>query len=179
MDSSYTFSVTVIEGNVQQLIEENDVVIGVKYKLKGEDNSQVSWKLLSTSKRVTCNSENLLCLHSLAVSQFLGPCAKQLTIFLVWLCCWTLYFYSFQEIHAPLVIVADGGFSKFRKQLHDDEVQVHSHFVGFVMRNCPQIKVQCWCQTHLYWHWSLWSGSYRYIHIIAYFRMGGRYPIYY
>jgi 2-polyprenyl-6-methoxyphenol hydroxylase-like FAD-dependent oxidoreductase len=31
-------------------------------------------------------------------------------------------FVVIQELYAPLVIVADGGFSKFRKQLHDDQV---------------------------------------------------------
>lgn len=36
------FSVTVVEGAVQQLIEDNDVVVGVKYKPKGEDNSKVN-----------------------------------------------------------------------------------------------------------------------------------------
>ncbi|XP_067932592.1 squalene monooxygenase-like [Watersipora subatra] len=45
-----------------------------------------------------------------------------------------------EELYAPLVVVADGGFSKFRKQLHDDQVHLSSHFVGCIMKDCPQIK---------------------------------------
>ncbi|KAF6029863.1 SQLE [Bugula neritina] len=45
-----------------------------------------------------------------------------------------------QEIRAPLVIIADGGFSKFRKHLHSEQVHVSSHFVGCIMKNCPQVK---------------------------------------
>ena len=44
-------------------------------------------------------------------------------------------------MYGSLVIVADGGFSKFRKLLHDDQVQVSSHFVGCIMKDCPQVKV--------------------------------------
>ncbi|XP_033644817.1 squalene monooxygenase-like [Asterias rubens] len=45
-----------------------------------------------------------------------------------------------REIFAPLTIVADGCFSKFRKSLVTSNVKTTSHFVGTIMKNCPQIK---------------------------------------
>lgn len=45
-----------------------------------------------------------------------------------------------QAIKADLTIVADGCFSKFRKDLSSLSVTVSSHFVGIVMRDCPQFK---------------------------------------
>ncbi|KAI8927450.1 squalene epoxidase-domain-containing protein [Entophlyctis helioformis] len=39
--------------------------------------------------------------------------------------------------YAPLTVVADGCFSKFRKQFIPREVIAKSHFVGFVIQNCP------------------------------------------
>ena len=39
-----------------------------------------------------------------------------------------------------LTIVADGCFSKFRKELVGETVKVTSHFVGTLMKDCPQIK---------------------------------------
>ncbi|XP_076869192.1 squalene monooxygenase [Brachyhypopomus gauderio] len=45
-----------------------------------------------------------------------------------------------KEIHAPLTIVADGCFSKFRKNLVSGKVKVSSHFVGCLMKDCPQFK---------------------------------------
>lgn len=39
-----------------------------------------------------------------------------------------------------MTIVADGCFSKFRKDLSSLSVTVSSHFVGLVMHNCPQHK---------------------------------------
>ncbi|XP_016071566.1 PREDICTED: squalene monooxygenase isoform X1 [Miniopterus natalensis] len=45
-----------------------------------------------------------------------------------------------QELHAPLTVVADGLFSKFRKNLTSNKVSVSSHFVGFLMENAPQFK---------------------------------------
>ncbi|XP_008843680.1 squalene monooxygenase isoform X2 [Nannospalax galili] len=39
-----------------------------------------------------------------------------------------------KELHAPLTIVADGLFSKFRKNLISSKVSVSSHFVGFLMK---------------------------------------------
>lgn len=45
-----------------------------------------------------------------------------------------------QELHAPLTVVADGLFSKFRKNLTSSKVSVSSHFVGFLMENAPQFK---------------------------------------
>uniref|UniRef100_A0A8D0W8A3 Squalene monooxygenase n=1 Tax=Sus scrofa TaxID=9823 RepID=A0A8D0W8A3_PIG len=45
-----------------------------------------------------------------------------------------------KELHAPLTIVADGLFSKFRKNLISNKVSVSSHFVGFLMENAPQFK---------------------------------------
>ncbi|KAF5904252.1 squalene monooxygenase, partial [Clarias magur] len=43
-------------------------------------------------------------------------------------------------IHAPLTVVADGCFSKFRKGLTSGKVKVSSHFVGCLMKDCPQFK---------------------------------------
>ncbi|XP_072515254.1 squalene monooxygenase [Salminus brasiliensis] len=45
-----------------------------------------------------------------------------------------------KEISAPLTIVADGCFSKFRKNLISGKVKVSSHFVGCIMKDCPQFK---------------------------------------
>ncbi|XP_066235571.1 squalene monooxygenase [Saccopteryx leptura] len=45
-----------------------------------------------------------------------------------------------KELHAPLTVVADGIFSKFRKNLISNKVSVSSHFVGFLMENAPQFK---------------------------------------
>ncbi|KAJ3331361.1 Squalene epoxidase [Blyttiomyces sp. JEL0837] len=41
-----------------------------------------------------------------------------------------------KEAYAPLTVVADGCFSKFRKQLITKNVEVSSHFVGFVLTDC-------------------------------------------
>ncbi|XP_004607689.1 squalene monooxygenase isoform X2 [Sorex araneus] len=73
-----------IEGIVLQLLEEDDVVIGVQYKDKETGD--------------------------------------------------------LKELHAPLIVVADGLFSKFRKNLISNKVSVSSHFVGFLMKNAPQFK---------------------------------------
>ncbi|XP_057590933.1 squalene monooxygenase [Hippopotamus amphibius kiboko] len=45
-----------------------------------------------------------------------------------------------KELHAPLTVVADGLFSKFRKNLVSNKVSISSHFVGFIMKNAPQFK---------------------------------------
>ncbi|XP_038616495.1 squalene monooxygenase [Tachyglossus aculeatus] len=45
-----------------------------------------------------------------------------------------------QELHAPLTVVADGLFSKFRKNLISNQVFVTSHFVGCIMKDAPQFK---------------------------------------
>ncbi|KAF5915278.1 hypothetical protein HPG69_011743 [Diceros bicornis minor] len=45
-----------------------------------------------------------------------------------------------KELHAPLTVVADGLFSKFRKNLISNKVSVTSHFVGFLMKDAPQFK---------------------------------------
>nr|XP_033785497.1 squalene monooxygenase [Geotrypetes seraphini] len=45
-----------------------------------------------------------------------------------------------KELHAPLTVVADGLFSKFRKNLISGKVTVFSHFVGCIMKNSPQFK---------------------------------------
>ncbi|KAK2498793.1 hypothetical protein MC885_007578 [Smutsia gigantea] len=45
-----------------------------------------------------------------------------------------------KELHAPLTVVADGLYSKFRKNLTSSKVSVSSHFVGFLMKNVPQFK---------------------------------------
>ncbi|XP_013404628.1 squalene monooxygenase [Lingula anatina] len=43
-----------------------------------------------------------------------------------------------KTIHAPLTVVADGCFSRFRKNLVKEKVTVKSHFVGTIMTDCPQ-----------------------------------------
>ncbi|XP_074057780.1 squalene monooxygenase [Macrotis lagotis] len=45
-----------------------------------------------------------------------------------------------KELRAPLTVVADGLFSKFRKNLVSSSVSVTSHFVGFLMKDVPQFK---------------------------------------
>lgn len=45
-----------------------------------------------------------------------------------------------KEIHAPLTVVADGCFSKFRKSLISGKVKISSHFVGCLMKDCPQFN---------------------------------------
>ncbi|XP_063777400.1 squalene monooxygenase [Pseudophryne corroboree] len=73
-----------IEGTVQQLLEEDDMVQGVKYKDKETGDVK--------------------------------------------------------ELRAPLTIIADGLFSKFRKDLISGNVTVSSHFVGCILKNSPQFK---------------------------------------
>lgn len=41
---------------------------------------------------------------------------------------------TLQELHAPLTVVADGLFSKFRKNLVSQKVTVSSHFVGCILK---------------------------------------------
>lgn len=50
-----------------------------------------------------------------------------------------------QEIHAPLTIVADGCFSKFRKNLVSGKVKVSSHFVGCIMKVNIRVTVAYFC----------------------------------
>ncbi|XP_061633053.1 squalene monooxygenase isoform X2 [Phyllopteryx taeniolatus] len=45
-----------------------------------------------------------------------------------------------KEVHAALTVVADGCFSKFRKSLVSGKAHVSSHFVGCLMKDCPQFK---------------------------------------
>ncbi|XP_007488373.1 squalene monooxygenase isoform X2 [Monodelphis domestica] len=45
-----------------------------------------------------------------------------------------------KELRAPLTVVADGLFSKFRKNLVSNKVSITSHFVGFLMKDAPQFK---------------------------------------
>ncbi|KAL5017457.1 hypothetical protein ScPMuIL_007046 [Solemya velum] len=45
-----------------------------------------------------------------------------------------------EELHAPLTVIADGCFSKFRKHLVNETVRVPSQFVGVLMKDCPQAK---------------------------------------
>ncbi|XP_061529733.1 squalene monooxygenase isoform X3 [Phycodurus eques] len=45
-----------------------------------------------------------------------------------------------KEVHAALTVVADGCFSKFRKGLVSGKAHVSSHFVGCLMKDCPQFK---------------------------------------
>ncbi|KAI6661027.1 Squalene monooxygenase [Oopsacas minuta] len=43
-------------------------------------------------------------------------------------------------IKAQLTVVADGSFSKFRRELSASEQKICSHFVGIIMEDCPQFK---------------------------------------
>uniref|UniRef100_UPI00398F6701 squalene monooxygenase n=1 Tax=Pristiophorus japonicus TaxID=55135 RepID=UPI00398F6701 len=45
-----------------------------------------------------------------------------------------------KELCCPLTVVADGHFSKFRKNLVKSKVSVSSHFVGCIMKDSPQFK---------------------------------------
>uniref|UniRef100_G3NLR8 Squalene monooxygenase n=1 Tax=Gasterosteus aculeatus TaxID=69293 RepID=G3NLR8_GASAC len=45
-----------------------------------------------------------------------------------------------KEIRAALTVVADGCFSKFRKSLVSGKARTSSHFVGCLMKDCPQFK---------------------------------------
>ncbi|KAM9308693.1 squalene monooxygenase [Gastrophryne carolinensis] len=45
-----------------------------------------------------------------------------------------------KELRAPLTVVADGLFSKFRKDLISGQVKVSSHFVGCILKDSPQFK---------------------------------------
>uniref|UniRef100_A0A669CDY1 Squalene monooxygenase n=1 Tax=Oreochromis niloticus TaxID=8128 RepID=A0A669CDY1_ORENI len=45
-----------------------------------------------------------------------------------------------KEVHAGLTVVADGCFSKFRKSLVSGKARISSHFVGCLMKDCPQFK---------------------------------------
>uniref|UniRef100_A0A672S419 Squalene monooxygenase n=1 Tax=Sinocyclocheilus grahami TaxID=75366 RepID=A0A672S419_SINGR len=45
-----------------------------------------------------------------------------------------------KEVHAPLTVVADGCFSKFRNNLISGKAKVSSHFVGCIMKDSPQFK---------------------------------------
>ncbi|KAL7984073.1 hypothetical protein Chor_002643 [Crotalus horridus] len=46
-----------------------------------------------------------------------------------------------KELHAPLTVVADGLFSKFRKNLISSKVKVSSHFVGCILKVICQLKI--------------------------------------
>ena len=39
-----------------------------------------------------------------------------------------------------MTIVSDGCFSKFRKALVTNQVKTSSHFIGLIMKDCPQFK---------------------------------------
>ncbi|KAJ8291065.1 hypothetical protein GJAV_G00020980 [Gymnothorax javanicus] len=45
-----------------------------------------------------------------------------------------------KELRAPLTVVADGCFSKFRKNLVSGKVKTSSHFIGCIMKDSPQFK---------------------------------------
>ena len=47
-----------------------------------------------------------------------------------------------EVLEAPLTVVCDGHFSRFRKDLTKSYVRVASHFVGLLLEDCPQIKAQ-------------------------------------
>lgn len=48
--------------------------------------------------------------------------------------------YFLQAVKADLTIIADGCFSKFRKDFSTSSVTVSSHFAGIIMHDCPQFK---------------------------------------
>ncbi|XP_078676133.1 squalene monooxygenase-like isoform X1 [Branchiostoma floridae x Branchiostoma belcheri] len=77
-------SVTMMEGTVTKLLEEDGRIVGVVYKDKQTD--------------------------------------------------------TVKELRAPLTVVADGCFSRFRKTLVKSKVNTTSHFVGTIMINCPQFE---------------------------------------
>ncbi|XP_020490685.1 squalene monooxygenase [Labrus bergylta] len=45
-----------------------------------------------------------------------------------------------KEIYAALTVVADGCFSKFRRSLVSGKAHISSHFVGCLMKDCPQFR---------------------------------------
>ncbi|KAJ7985598.1 hypothetical protein DPEC_G00353730 [Dallia pectoralis] len=45
-----------------------------------------------------------------------------------------------KTLFAPVTVVADGCFSKFRKSLVAGKARISSHFVGCIMKNSPQYK---------------------------------------
>jgi squalene monooxygenase len=45
-----------------------------------------------------------------------------------------------KTVLAPMTVVADGCFSKFRKELVANKPEVKSHFIGMILDNCPQAK---------------------------------------
>lgn len=51
-----------------------------------------------------------------------------------------IHYLHFQIISAPLTIVADGCFSKFRKTLVNTKPKTSSYFAGLIMKDCPQFK---------------------------------------
>ncbi len=51
----------------------------------------------------------------------------------------SIYIFT-QSVQADLTIVADGCFSKFRKDFISSSVTVSSYFAGTIMHNCPQHK---------------------------------------
>ncbi len=55
-----------------------------------------------------------------------------------------LHLFSFslsQEVHAPMTVVADGCFSKFRKNLISGKAKVSSHFVGCIMKVNTRVTI--------------------------------------
>ncbi len=46
-----------------------------------------------------------------------------------------------QEVHAPMTVVADGCFSKFRKNLISGKAKVSSHFVGCIMKVNTRVTI--------------------------------------
>lgn len=77
-------SVKYIEGVVQQIVDRDGVITGVKYRKKDTEEVKI--------------------------------------------------------ISAPLTIVADGCFSKFRKTLVNTRPKTSSYFAGLIMKDCPQFK---------------------------------------
>lgn len=95
--------VTPIEATVNSLIHDPnnpDRVIGVTYTQKVSSSSS-----LASDSAVDLSSSS-----SSAAIVASAPCIK--------------------EMRAPLTIIADGCFSKFRKQVISKEVHVKSNFVG-------------------------------------------------
>ena len=109
-----------IEGTAIKLIEESGIITGVKDREK--ETSQVK---VCTG----CRLFLLFFLFLLRGPPVLYKCAKSLLPLL-----------HLQDIFASLTVVADGCFSKFRKDLVAEVPIVKSHFVGMIMQNCPQAR---------------------------------------
>ncbi|KAF9976020.1 Squalene epoxidase [Actinomortierella ambigua] len=103
-------SVTVVEATVNDVVKDDDGirVLGVQCTLKKDGSAG------APSDEAAAMAESV---PSSPPTVIASTKAKQVTYY------------------APLTVIADGCFSKFRKQFIQKPVEVTSHFVGFVMKN--------------------------------------------